>query len=146
MSVFIGPMRPSEAQRCTELEELLFAGDDPWSPEAFLQAIAAGHHYLAAREDGALVGYGGLVRMGTEAEVHTLAVDPAYQGRGVGRALLGALLEHAHGATVFLEVRTDNETAIALYRSAGFTVIGTRRGYYRPSGADAYTMRRQAWR
>ncbi|HEY2724307.1 MAG TPA: ribosomal protein S18-alanine N-acetyltransferase [Pseudonocardiaceae bacterium] len=146
MSVFIGPMRPSEAQRCTELEELLFAGDDPWSPEAFLQAIAAGHHYLAAREDGALVGYGGLVRMGTEAEVHTLAVDPAYQGRGVGRALLGALLEHAQGATVFLEVRTDNETAIALYRSAGFTVIGTRRGYYRPSGADAYTMRRQAWR
>lgn len=146
MSVFIGPMRPSEAPRCTELEELLFAGDDPWSPEAFLQAIAAGHHYLAAREDGVLVGYGGLARMGTEAEVHTLAVDPAYQGRGVGRALLVALLEHAQGATVFLEVRTDNETAIALYRSAGFTVIGTRRGYYRPSGADAYTMRRQAGR
>jgi ribosomal-protein-alanine N-acetyltransferase len=146
MSVLVDPLRSSDAQRCTELEQMLFAGDDPWDPEAFLQAIAAGHFYIAARENGALVGYGGLARMGAEAEVHTLAVDPAYQGRGVGRALLRGLLEHADGATVFLEVRTDNDAAIALYRSEGFTVIGTRRGYYRPSGADAFTMRKQAWR
>jgi len=146
MNAHIGPLRPDEAQRCAELELVLFAGDDPWSPDAFLHAMAAGHHYIAAREGEALVGYAGLARMGAEAEVHTLAVDPAYQGKGVGRALLRALLEHADGATVFLEVRTDNEPAMALYESEGFTVIGTRRGYYRPSGADAYTMRRQAWR
>ena len=38
-----------------------------------------------------------------------------------------------------LEVRTDNVTAIALYRSVGFTEVGLRRRYYRISGADAYT-------
>lgn len=142
MSVLIGPLRCADVQRCTELERTLFAGDDPWSPQTFRQALAAGHHYLAAREDDSLIGYAGLARVDAEAEVHTLAVDIRHQGRGIGRALLRALLEHARGATVFLEVRTDNESAIALYRSEGFAVVGTRRGYYRPSGADAFTMRR----
>jgi [ribosomal protein S18]-alanine N-acetyltransferase len=145
MNAQIGTMVPADAWRCAELEQLLFNGDDPWGPEAFLEAIAAGHHYLAAREDGALIGYAGLACAGGEAEIHTLAVDPVYQGRGIGRALLHAMLDHAVGATVFLEVRTDNEVAIQLYRSAGFTVIGTRRGYYRPSGADAFTMRKEAF-
>jgi ribosomal-protein-alanine N-acetyltransferase len=45
-------------------------------------------------------------------------------------------------ATVFLEVRTDNDAARTLYESEGFAVIGLRRRYYRPSGADAHTMRR----
>jgi [ribosomal protein S18]-alanine N-acetyltransferase len=144
MSVLIGPMVAADAQRCAELEHLLFDGDEPWGPEAFLEALAAGHHYLCAREDSSLIGYAGLVRVGREAEVHTLAVDPEHQRRGIGRALLRALLDHAAGATVFLEVRTDNESAIRLYRSEGFDVVGTRRGYYRPSGADAFTMRRLA--
>ncbi|MGH3784699.1 MAG: ribosomal protein S18-alanine N-acetyltransferase, partial [Pseudonocardiaceae bacterium] len=130
-------------QRCAELERALFDCDDPWSPEAFLEALAAGHHYLSAREGASLIGYVGLARVGSEAEVHTLAVDPAHQRRGIGRALLRAILDHAEGATVFLEVRTDNDSAIRLYRSEGFDVIGIRRGYYRPSGADAFTMRRQ---
>ena len=144
MSVLIGPMLAADAQRCTELERLLFDSDDPWRPEAFLEALAAGHHYLAARENGSLLGYAGLVRTGDEAEIHTLAVDPAHQSRGIGRALLRAMLDHAAGAPVFLEVRTDNEPAIQLYRSEGFVVMGTRPGYYRPSGADAFTMHRQA--
>jgi len=146
MSALIGPMMAADAQHCAELERLLFDGEDPWRAEAFLAALAAGHHYLAAREGGSLIGYAGLARTGGEAEIHTLAVDPAYQGRGIGRALLRAMLDHAAGATVFLEVRTDNEPAIQLYRSEGFVVTGTRRGYYQPSGADAFTMRREAVR
>jgi ribosomal-protein-alanine N-acetyltransferase len=145
MSVLIGPLYPFDAKRCAELEQVLFAGEDPWESAAFLQALEMGQYYLAARENGVLIGYAGLARVGNEAEVHTLAVDPAHQGRGIGRALLRALLTHAVGATVFLEVRTDNEPAIALYRSEGFAVIGTRRRYYSPSGADAFTMRREAW-
>lgn len=144
MSALIGPMRSVDVQRCAELEQLLFADDDPWHPEAFRQALAAGHYYLAACEGGSLIGYAGLARIGGDAEVHTLAVDPMHQGKGLGRVLLRALLDHAAGATVFLEVRTDNHSAIALYRSEDFMVIGTRRGYYRPSGADAFTMRRDA--
>jgi ribosomal-protein-alanine N-acetyltransferase len=146
MSFLIKPMVAADAPRCAELERLLFNGDDPWSPEAFTEAMAVGHHYLTAREGDSLIGYAGLARVGAEAEIHTLAVDPAHHRRGVGRALLRAVLDHAVGATVFLEVRTDNESAIYLYRSEGFDVIGIRRGYYRPSGADAFTMRRLAGR
>ncbi|MGH3752691.1 MAG: ribosomal protein S18-alanine N-acetyltransferase [Pseudonocardiaceae bacterium] len=144
MSFLIGPMSAADIYRCAELERLLFDREYPWRPEVFLEALADGHHYLIAREDCSLLGYAGLAQAGGEAEIHTLAVDPAHQGRGIGRALLRALLDHAAGATVFLEVRTDNEPAIQLYRSEGFVVIGTRRGYYRPTGADAFTMRRQA--
>jgi ribosomal-protein-alanine N-acetyltransferase len=73
-------------------------------------------------------------------------MDPAYQGLGIGRQLLAGLLEFAEGGTVYLEVRTDNAPAIALYESFGFKAVGVRRRYYRVSGADAYTMRRKARR
>ena len=102
---------------------------------------------MAARIAGRLVGYAGISRLGRkppfEYEVHTIGVDPAYQGQGIGRRLLDELLNFADGGVVYLEVRTDNEAAIALYRSAGFAQIGLRRRYYRVSGADAYTMRRE---
>ncbi|MFZ1162679.1 ribosomal protein S18-alanine N-acetyltransferase [Mycobacterium sp.] len=153
MNVTIDVLRESDAERCAELEALLFPGDDPWPTAAFVRELAAGHnHYVAARiavDCGeTLIGYGGISRLGRtppfEYEIHTIGVDPAYQGRGVGRRMLDELLTIAAGGVVHLEVRTDNVTAIALYRSVGFTEVGLRRRYYRISGADAYTMRREA--
>jgi ribosomal-protein-alanine N-acetyltransferase len=125
----------------------LFDGDDPWPARAFLAELEAKHnHYVAARADDKLVGYGGIARLGRkkpyEYEIHTIGVDAAYQGKGIGRQLLTALLEYANGGTIFLEVRTDNDAAISLYESVGFVRVGMRRRYYRASGADAYTMRR----
>lgn len=153
-AVVLDRLLAADAVRCAELEAVLFPGDDPWSAAAFTAELRAGHHYLAARRSGehagrTLVGYGGIAlmpaRLGqqAEAEVHTIGVDPDHQGRGIGRALLGGLLAAADGiaAVTYLEVRTDNAPALALYRSTGFTVVGTRRRYY-ASGADAFTMRR----
>lgn len=147
VTVPIDALRPADAARCAELERLLFPGDDPCSERSFLEELLGGHHYLAARADSQLVGYAGLVFVAgppqAEAEIHTIGVDPAHQGRGIGRALLRRLLEvaDAAGATVFLEVRTDNDAARALYESEGFAVVGLRTRYYL-SGADAHTMRR----
>ncbi|MGE4365603.1 MAG: ribosomal-protein-alanine N-acetyltransferase RimI, partial [Mycolicibacterium sp.] len=59
------------------------------------------------------------------------------------RGMLSRLLDYAGDGTVFLEVRTDNAAAIALYESEGFVRIGVRKRYYRVSGADAYTMKRE---
>jgi len=145
-TVALGPLLESDAPRCAELERILFPGDDPWSERAFREELRAGYHYVAARVDDTLVGYAGLAVTGTDAEVHTIGVDPAHQGRGIGRALLRALLAVADAAhaTVFLEVRTDNAAAHALYASEGFAVVGLRKRYYAPSGADAHTMRREA--
>lgn len=147
----LDPLVPDDAGACARLEAVLFPGDDPWSAAAFVAELRSGHHYLAARRDGRLVGYGGVAllpappfsRQQAEAEIHTIGVDPAEQGRGTGRALLHGLLAAADGldATTWLEVRTDNVAALALYRSEGFSVAGTRRRYY-ASGADAHTMSR----
>ena len=147
--VVIDALHAADAVRCAALEQVLFPGDEPWSAAAFREELRAGHTYLAARIDGQLVGYGGIAVVGSppeaEAEIHTIGVDPARQGRGIGRTLLRGLLAAADAlhATVFLEVRTDNEAARTLYESEGFAVVGLRRRYYRPSGADAHTMRRE---
>ena len=147
MNVVYGPLRRDDAARCAELEKQLFDGDDPWPARAFIAELEAKHNlYVGARADEKLIGYGGIARLGRkrpfEYEIHTIGVDPAYQGQGIGRGMLAELLEYASGGTVFLEVRTDNEPAIALYQSVGFVRVGLRRRYYRASGADAYTMRR----
>jgi ribosomal-protein-alanine N-acetyltransferase len=149
MTVTIDGLTPSDAARCAELEALLFPGDDPWPTVAFVRELAADHNYsVAAREPETLVGYGGISRLGRtppfEYEIHTIGVDPAYQGCGIGRRMLEELLNIAADSVVHLEVRTDNAAAIALYRSVGFADVGLRKRYYRISGADAYTMRREA--
>ncbi len=123
--VTIGALTRADAQRCAELEAQLFVGDDPWPPAAFNRELASPHnHYVGARSGGTLVGYAGISRLGRtppfEYEVHTIGVDPAYQGRGIGRRLLRELLDFARGGVVYLEVRTDNDAALALYRSVGF--------------------------
>ena len=148
-ALVIDALRESDAAACAELDGEMFAGDDPWSERAFRDAVGSGHHYLAARDGDRLVGYAGLAVVAPppcpEAEVHTIAVAPPHRGRGIGRELLRGLLAVADGAgaTVFLEVRTDNDAARALYESEGFTVIGLRKRYYPASGADAHTMRRE---
>jgi [ribosomal protein S18]-alanine N-acetyltransferase len=145
--VIIDALTRADAPRCAELEALLFEGDDPWPAKVFLHELAGTHnYYVAARMDDKLVGYAGIARLGRttpfEYEVHTIGVDPAYQRHGIGRRLLADLIDFADGGAIYLEVRTDNDRAVELYRSAGFIVVGVRKRYYRVSGADAFTMRR----
>lgn len=148
--VVYGELTRGDAARCAELEALLFDGDDPWPEAAFVREVAATHiRYVAARIDGTLVGYAGVARLGRtppfEFEIHTIGVDPAYQRHGIGRGMMNRLLDFAGpDSVVYLEVRTDNEPAISLYRSLGFVSVGVRKRYYRISGADAFTMRRDA--
>jgi ribosomal protein S18 acetylase RimI-like enzyme len=55
--------------------------------------------------------------------IHDIAVHPEFRGQGIGQALLDAVAEHARGqgcCKVTLEVRSDNERAMAAYRRAGF--------------------------
>lgn len=72
--------------------------------------------------------------LGMEAEILTFAVVPFFQKMGAGRHLLNELLLFLTSVgceKVFLEVAVDNEAAIALYASLGFTTVGTRLNYYK---------------
>ncbi len=78
-----------------------------------------------------------------EAEVLTLAVDPAAQRHGIGRALLQQVLATAQergASAIFLEVASGNAPARSLYAGAGFLEVGRRSGYY--PGGDALVLRR----
>lgn len=87
-----------------------------------------------------------LFRQGARsAHLYSLTVDPRYQGRGVGRLLLSRIEEacRARGISrLLLEVRSDNERAIGLYRTAGFAEVGRRAGYY-ADGQEALSMERR---
>lgn len=144
------------------LEHELFP-EDPWTAEMFAGEIAqppeSRLYLLAEAEAGvggaqggtAMAGYAGMMFVpgGTQADVLTIAVRAAFWGRGIGSALLGALLAAARDrgcAEVFLEVRADNPRARGLYLRRGFEEIGVRRGYYQPSGVDAIVMRKDLLR
>jgi len=93
---------------------------------------------LVAEEDGELVGYAELgpvdipeVEAGAgDVELHRLYVETPLQGRGIGRALLDAVLAHPDAAgpnRVFLQVWERNERALRLYERAGFRRSGSTR-------------------
>jgi ribosomal-protein-alanine N-acetyltransferase len=129
-----------------ELEGELFP-HDRWSVEQFWSELALPtRSYVVAMDAGTVVGYAGLFALPPQSDVQTIAVRADQQGRGVGNALLVALLDEAErrGAhETLLEVRADNGAAIALYSRHGFERISARRSYY-PDGGDADIMRRRS--
>jgi len=129
------------------LETSTFASD-AWSRGMMRDELASEHgYYLVA--DGPphpLAGYAGLLAPAGsgQADIQTIAVAPDARRRGLGRALMLALLDEARArraAEVFLEVRADNPNARALYESLGFEQIAVCPRYYQPDGVDAHIMR-----
>jgi ribosomal protein S18 acetylase RimI-like enzyme len=77
-------------------------------------------------------------RRSRAARIYSLAVDPAWRGRGIGNALLerAAASARERGCQrLVLEVRVDNEIALGLYRRAGFACLRTLPGYYADGSA-----------
>ena len=147
MTASLRRMRWWDVEAVLPLERQLFP-DDPWSAELFWSELAgwpSTRHYVVAEEDGAVVGYAGLAAPVGDADVQTLAVAPASQGRGLGRALLDELLTEAQrrkAPSVLLEVRTDNGPALGLYSAAGFERLALRKGYYDAGRVDAAVLRK----
>ena len=139
------PMRWWDIADITPLEADLF-GPTAWSEAAFWGELAlANRTYRVAEDEEGIVGYAGLMSMAPTADVQTIAVVPRARRRGVGRRLLRELLDAArrtHCTEVLLEVRADNDSAIALYVDEAFEVIARRTGYY-ADGQDALIMRRR---
>ena len=78
-----------------------------------------------------------------EIHIGNVAVRPEYQGQGIGRAVLRAILEEGErrGMTyATLEVRPSNQRALALYQRFGFRQIALRKQYYRDNREDALVL------
>jgi [ribosomal protein S18]-alanine N-acetyltransferase len=89
-----------------------------------------------------LVAYLICSRYDTVWHVMNIAVDSAYQRRGLASALLADLYERVDDphARFTLEVRRSNDVAIHLYEREGFRAAGMRRRYYQDNGEDALVM------
>ena len=117
-----------------------------WSTGSLLESIATGFGWVAEGDGpaaGLVIGFviGRLVA--DQFEILNLAVERASRRRGIATQLVRAMLEDAQGAAarqVFLEVRTSNEGAIALYARLGFRVWGRRVKYYRDPVEDALML------
>ncbi|MCB4457706.1 GNAT family N-acetyltransferase [Leisingera sp. McT4-56] len=136
---------------------------DPLTPEtmaathaaAFTQSRPWSAAEFAGLLDSPLVFAAGSARcfalvrvIADEAELLTIATDPAHQRKGLARACMAEWESAARArgaAEVFLEVAADNAPAQALYRACGFAECGRRAGYYRrqdAKAADAILMRK----
>ena len=132
-------MLPADAAAVEKVEMACFSM--PWSRESFWEEAAQeAAYYLLALDDGEVIGYVGVWLLSDEGHITNVAVAPAARGRGVGAALLAALMEIARGRGVrsmTLEVRPSNEAALALYKRFGFRSVGRRPHYYTDNDEDA---------
>jgi ribosomal-protein-alanine N-acetyltransferase len=118
-----------------------------WSEDEF-ERLLSDRHIVAHRATAgaALAGFILSRVVKDEAEILSIAVASARQGRGLARQLLDTNLRRlaALGArSVFLEVEEGNVSARRLYRRAGFQEVGRREAYYAVGhGAAALVLRR----
>jgi len=144
MNISIRPARVEDARVLAQAERTIaakpgFLASQPAeiTDERFAQKIAAlrladNGCYFVAETEGQIVGHGILDPLplaSTRHVVHlTLVTHPGWQHQGVGRELLGRLIEWAKTAEtvekIELHVRSSNESAQALYHKMGFTEMG----------------------
>jgi ribosomal-protein-alanine N-acetyltransferase len=144
----LAPARAEDASGMATVHASSF--DDPWGADeigALLEGPGGFGLVVRDPKSGAIAAFILARAIADEAEVLTLAVDPAHRRAGAGRALVeaAAIAAAAAGArSLFLEVAGDNHAALALYRGAGFASVGQRPAYYRRGAAsvDALVLRR----
>ena len=126
----------------------------PWSRNVLLGEIngeSFSYVYVArlqerSGEAGKIIGYHFFWLVADEVHILNIAVDPAYQGYGIGKQLMQFAIDFGRerGATsVLLEVRVSNTAAQELYASLGFRQIGIRKKYYSENKEDAYVMKKE---
>ncbi len=137
-------IEPAEARDAPALATIHAQGfHRGWSREDFASYIAGRDTpvYIACDAKRRITGFAMLRLAADEAELITVAVDKGWRKRGIGRALLSAVIEDLRmtpARRLFLEVAADNPAALKLYARHGFAKLSERQGYYaRPDGRPA---------
>ena len=126
------PLRYEHLRQMAQIEQEAF--DQPWSERMFIPEVEDENaYYLVGVRGDEVICYGGFHKVLDEAHITNIAVRADSRGRGIGTLLMSELISRARMLGVkymTLEVRDNNENAIKLYKSFGFTVEGIRRKYY----------------
>lgn len=145
--VEIRPMTTADVAAVKVIEDDLFP-IDAWTQGLFLDELAQvskSREVAVAVVKDVIVGYASFRYVGRQGDVNTVAVARASQGQGVGKFLMDWLEDQARQHRVreiFLEVRSDNGAAIAMYKARNYERIDIRRNYY-GNTIDADIMRKK---
>jgi ribosomal-protein-alanine N-acetyltransferase len=144
--VVIRAMRGSDVSEVVAIERGSY--QFPWSEGIFRDCLRVGYVCRVVTVSRQVMAYGVMSFGAGEAHILNLCVAEGHRCRGVGRQLLGSLIERATDAGMmdaFLEVRPSNTSAIRLYLALGFEQVGMRRGYYQAVNGreDAAVLRRR---
>lgn len=118
----------------------------PWSIDAIKHEICENKladFMIACYEENNIIGYIGIWTLLDECQINKIAVMPEKRKIGIGKTILNHVIELTRDMGVkswYLEVRESNTAAQALYRSAGFSSVGTRKNYYINPVEDAVLM------
>ncbi|KFC07426.1 ribosomal protein S18p-alanine acetyltransferase [Trabulsiella guamensis ATCC 49490] len=127
----ISSLSTTDLPRAWQIEKRAHAF--PWSEKTFASNQGDRYFNLKLETENEIAAFAITQVVLDEATLFNIAVDPAYQRRGLGRALLEYLidaLEKRGVVTLWLEVRASNVAAIALYESLGFNEATIRKNYY----------------
>ena len=139
----ITPMRRRHLSAVIAIEKQVYPR--PWSRTLLLGELdlKTSRDYVVARDGRRIIGYAGVMLVGDEGHVTTIAVDPNMQRRAIGMRLMLALAKSAlerEANSMTLEVRASNRAAQRLYQRFGFVSVGARKGYYQDNAEDAFIM------
>ena len=140
----IRPAELTDVPAVHAIEQRVFA--DPWSTQDFRDCVSFALFLVAEAQDE-IAGYVVALEAADEGEILNLAVGEGGRRRGLGRALVQAIVEtlSERGVLqVYLEVRESNAAARALYAAFGFKDVGRRKAYYRRPVEDAIVLRLDA--
>jgi len=142
-TVTVRSARQSDLASLCEIERS--ASNTPWSVASIAAELTRelAIDLVAVDTLGAIRGYIFAALAADELSIHYLVTHPEFRRRGIGAMLVRAAVDFAaaRGArSVFLEVRSKNRAAIALYRQCGFMEQSLRRKYYSDDNDDAINM------
>ena len=127
----ISSLEPTDLPAAFHIEKRAHAF--PWSEQTFASNQGERYLNLQLSVDGVMAAFAITQIILDEATLFNIAVDPAFQRRGLGRELLEQVIDEVEKrgvVTLWLEVRASNVAAIALYESLGFNEATIRRNYY----------------
>lgn len=120
---------------------------EAWSREALAEFLSYDYNgAVVAHADGEFAAYLTYSKICDEIQIANVATLPQFRRNGIADKILCKLVNHAQEtdvSVITLEVRSENAGAIALYEKHGFTVVGTRKGYYKNPADDALLMNLQ---
>ncbi|MFZ7218004.1 ribosomal protein S18-alanine N-acetyltransferase [Avibacterium avium] len=127
----ISPIQSQDFDQLFEIEQQ--AHLVPWSLGTLKNNQGERYFNLKLEKDQRIIGFAICQKVLDEATLFNLAIDPAYQGQGLGKQLLHSLIDKLRGQgilTLWLEVRQSNEIAQKLYLQCGFNEVDIRKNYY----------------